>query len=165
MTVPPKRPRANASSKARTNPAVPSLDLLAGEVGETLIERIALRVAELLAETPPAPSLVDATAVARDLSVERDWVYEHARELGAIRLGGPQGRLRFDLVWIRQRLREEAEGRPRGRAEDPPGLGPRRQAPRPGKSRSAEIGALARSGRARRRPERRARQDPQGGGR
>ncbi len=43
-------------------------------------------------------TLVDAAAVAKHLSVERGWVYEHAGELGAIRLGsGPRARLRFSL--------------------------------------------------------------------
>jgi hypothetical protein len=42
--------------------------------------------------------LVDAAEVARRLSVDRAFVYEHAFELGARRLGsGPRARLRFDL--------------------------------------------------------------------
>jgi hypothetical protein len=65
------------------------------------VEAIARRVAELVAAArppaPPAVRYVDAAEVARALAVERDWVYAHARELGAIRLGGTQGRLRFDL--------------------------------------------------------------------
>jgi hypothetical protein len=64
------------------------------------VEAIARRVAELIGTRPPAPTavrFVDAAEVARALGVERDWVYAHARELGAIRLGGTQGRLRFDL--------------------------------------------------------------------
>lgn len=66
------------------------------------IEAIAMRVAALLEARAPAPperpgNLVDAAVVARELGVERDWVYSHAKELGAIRLGGPRGRLRFDL--------------------------------------------------------------------
>ncbi len=71
-----------------------------------IVEAIALRVVELLAGGAGAsPSgLVDATAVARDLEVERDWVYAHANQLGAIRLGGPRGRLRFDLQVVRERL-------------------------------------------------------------
>lgn len=63
------------------------------------IEAIAERVVELL-ESRPLPvrsRLLDAAELARLLAVERDWVYAHATELGAIRLGGPQGRLRFDL--------------------------------------------------------------------
>ena len=43
-------------------------------------------------------SLIDAAAVAEYLAVERSWVYEHADELNARRLGsGPKARLRFSL--------------------------------------------------------------------
>lgn len=69
------------------------------------IERIAARVAELLDDRPPPfARYVDAATVARLLAVDRDWVYAHARELGAIRLGGPQGRLRFDIDQLHQTL-------------------------------------------------------------
>jgi hypothetical protein len=69
------------------------------------IERIAHRVAELVAATPPpAVRYVDAAKVAEVLGVERDWVYAHASDLGAVRLGGPQGRLRFDLHEINRTL-------------------------------------------------------------
>ncbi len=68
------------------------------------IERIAARVAELLRPNPPPVRLADAATVARLLGVDRDWVYAHARELGAIRLGSPHGRLRFDLRHIEHRL-------------------------------------------------------------
>jgi hypothetical protein len=63
------------------------------------IERIARRVVELLHEDGAARAsrLVDAATVARELGVARDWVYLHARVLGGVRLGGPRGRLRFDL--------------------------------------------------------------------
>jgi hypothetical protein len=76
------------------------------------IERLARRVAELVAASPPpAVRYVDAAEVARVLGVERDWVYAHARELGAVRLGGGQGRLRFDLQEI---TRAVAAGRQSG---------------------------------------------------
>jgi hypothetical protein len=69
------------------------------------IESIAARVAELLHEQQPSSSrLADAAEVARELGVERDWVYAHAEELGGTRLGGKHGRLRFDLVRIRRDL-------------------------------------------------------------
>jgi hypothetical protein len=70
------------------------------------IESIATRVAELLRdEAPPSPArLADAAEVARELGVDRDWVYAHARELGGVRLGGGRGRLRFDLARIRRDL-------------------------------------------------------------
>jgi hypothetical protein len=63
------------------------------------VEAIALRVAALLGAEARATGAryVDATELARRLGVERHWVYEHARELGSIRLGGARGRLRFDV--------------------------------------------------------------------
>jgi hypothetical protein len=75
-------------------------------VDPELVEAIARRVAELLvgADLPEPSRLVDAAAVARELGVERDWVYNHARQLGGVRLGGPRGRLRFDLAVVRERL-------------------------------------------------------------
>jgi len=73
------------------------------------IEAIAQRVAELLspqapAEAPPA-RLLSAAEVSEALGVERSWVYEHAIELGALRIGdGPRPRLRFDLNTVQERL-------------------------------------------------------------
>lgn len=77
------------------------------DIDPALVEAIALRVVELLGETSPKKPrarLVDASTVAQELDVERDWVYTHANDLGAIRLGGPRGRLRFDLQVVRERL-------------------------------------------------------------
>ena len=70
------------------------------------IEAIAQRVAQLLREpaATPAARYVDAAHVARVLGVDREWVYAHAHQLGAIRLGGPTGRLRFDLQHIERHL-------------------------------------------------------------
>ena len=43
--------------------------------------------------------LVDAATLADELAVSRAYVYEHASELGALRLGsGPKARLRFDVA-------------------------------------------------------------------
>jgi hypothetical protein len=43
--------------------------------------------------------LLDASELARVLGVERDWIYEHQEQLGAIRLGtGRRPRLRFELT-------------------------------------------------------------------
>ena len=83
------------------------------------IESIAARVAELLHEQQQPSSasrLADAAEVARELGVDRDWVYAHAEELGAARLGGARGRLRFDLVRIRRDLAcpDHAGSRPAG---------------------------------------------------
>jgi hypothetical protein len=42
---------------------------------------------------------LDASELARVLAVERDWIYEHQDQLGAIRLGdGRRPRLRFELT-------------------------------------------------------------------
>jgi len=70
------------------------------------IEAIAQRVAELLHDpVAVAPvRLVDAQTVASVLGVDREWVYAHAQQLSAIRLGGPHGRLRFDLHHVTKTL-------------------------------------------------------------
>lgn len=69
-----------------------------------LVDAIAERVAELLRDDGGSSEhrLVSAAEVARELNVGRQWVYEHAEELGARRLGdGPRARLRFDLETVR----------------------------------------------------------------
>lgn len=67
------------------------------------IEAIASRVAELLCVDSAPGRLVDATTVADVLGVDRSYIYAHADELGAIRLGGgAKPRLRFDLETARQ---------------------------------------------------------------
>ena len=59
-------------------------------------------------------ALLTAAAVAQRLSVERGWVYAHATELGAVRLGGgPRSRLRFDPAVIAERLTPRPNGPPR----------------------------------------------------
>jgi hypothetical protein len=72
--------------------------------------------------------LVDAAALAAHLSVDRGWVYEHADELGAVRLGsGPKARLRFDLEDVRRRLSATAcsVGRESGSEQAAPPAGSR----------------------------------------
>jgi hypothetical protein len=82
------------------------------------VEAIARRVAELVGQ---APGLVDAHSVAAELHVERDWVYAHAGELGAVRLGaGPKARLRFDLGHVRQRIAELAVEPDQPPRDEPP---------------------------------------------
>jgi hypothetical protein len=71
------------------------------------IEAVASRVVELLRGENRVrdADLVDAATLARTLNVERDWVYAHARELCAVRLGdGPKARLRFDPARARATL-------------------------------------------------------------
>jgi len=76
-------------------------------LSEADIERIAQRTAELVVGAGGAGSrIVDVATVARELGVSVDYVYEHQRELGAMRLGrGPRASLRFDLAAIMRSLR------------------------------------------------------------
>lgn len=81
---------------------------------EASVEAVAHRVAELLRGESTAGELVDVAEVARRFNVSRDYVYEHAAELGAVRLGGgPRARLRFDLETVAERLGASAESPPR----------------------------------------------------
>lgn len=99
----------------------------AGEVRLDLesIEALAQRLAELLAPREEAPGrLITAEEVARRWGVGRRWVYDHAEELGAHRLGaGPRPRLRFDPDEVAERLGDLAEesGADRGRSKAMPG--------------------------------------------
>ena len=91
------------------------------------VEAIARRVSELLAAGPPAsPRLLTAAAVAKRFGVERDWVYRHADEIGAVRLGaGRRPRLRFDP----DRVAAALAPRPDSKGSEAPRVAPRR-APR-----------------------------------
>ncbi len=70
------------------------------------IDAIAERVVDTLRrEVLPSPvRLVDAATLADLLGVERSWVYAHAEQLHAVRLGGASGRLRFDVDVVRRTL-------------------------------------------------------------
>jgi hypothetical protein len=97
----PRPPRQAPSSLDRTTEPPARAIRLDPEA----IEEIARRVVELLgSDSQSEPRYIDASAVALDLGVERDWVYAHAEDLGAIRLGGPNGRLRFDRQILKERL-------------------------------------------------------------
>jgi hypothetical protein len=82
------------------------------------IEAIALRVVELLEQRGLRKrELVDATELARRFGIERSWIYSHAIELGAVKLGdGTKPRLRFDPE-IAARVLRRVDGNP---AADPP---------------------------------------------
>ena len=71
------------------------------------VEALAQRLAELLAPSQPSVSrrLLTAAEVSEWWGVERSWVYAHADDLGARRLGaGPRPRLRFDPDEVAERL-------------------------------------------------------------
>jgi hypothetical protein len=72
---------------------------------EASVNAVAKRVAELLRGKSTGDDFIDAAEVGRRFSLSRDYVYEHADELGAIRLGnGSRARLRFDPATVRERL-------------------------------------------------------------
>jgi hypothetical protein len=90
---------------------VSSLEVSA--LDEATIRAIAREVARVAG---PTGGLMTASEVAAALNVTRGWVYAHADELGAIRLGdGPRPGLRFDPAVVTQRLQQQ-----RGRVFAPP---------------------------------------------
>jgi len=96
------------------------------------VEAIARRVVEILERRGAQQrDLVDAVELARRFGIERSWVYSHAIELGAVKLGsGPKPRLRFDPQIAARVLRRVGEGS----AADPPARsGKRAGQPQPGR--------------------------------
>ena len=76
------------------------------------IEAITRRVVESLERRGlQSRELVDAAELARRFGIERSWVYTHAIELGAVKLGnGAKPRLRFDPEVAAGVLRKVGEG-------------------------------------------------------
>lgn len=71
------------------------------EIRRQLDEEIDAEVAAR-EERADAEALIDASEMARRLGRSRDFVYDHADELGAIRYGdGPRSRLLFDPANLR----------------------------------------------------------------
>jgi hypothetical protein len=90
------------------------------------VEAVARRVAELInapREHHHPGRLLTAAEVANWWSVARDWVYAHAEELGALRIGaGSRPRLRFEPKTVAERigaLGARAARRPERRARKP----------------------------------------------
>jgi hypothetical protein len=76
-------------------------------IADSLFERLEERGAVSVPNPDPQSRLVDAATLARELNVSRAYVYEHANELGMVRLGGgPKPRLRFDVEKARGLLPE-----------------------------------------------------------
>jgi hypothetical protein len=70
---------------------------------DALADRLADRLAARLSAVEPPPALLDAREVARRTGKTRRWVYDHARELGAVALGsGTRPRLGFSPDVIAQ---------------------------------------------------------------
>ena len=80
-----------------------------------LVDAIAERVADLLCSELPRGRMVDAATLAGALGVDRSYVYAHADELGAVRLGGgSKPRLRFDLEAAREAMSRYAGNHSQG---------------------------------------------------
>jgi hypothetical protein len=88
----------------------------------TVVEAIAQRVADLLRnELGLGSPLLTPSEVAEQFAVSRAWVYQHAEELGAIRLGqGPKARLRFDARAVSTRLNRDRVDVPRASKPERP---------------------------------------------
>lgn len=103
-----------------------ALDRLA----DLLAERLALRLGGLAPAR--AEPLVDAAEIARLHGKTRTWVYEHAGELGAVRLGsGPRPRLAFSPARVAERLEKVAKPATAPLPENPQ---PRRRRQRAGRT-------------------------------
>jgi hypothetical protein len=82
------------------------------------VEEIARQVVALLERQGLGKrELVDAAELARRFGIERSWIYTHAIELGAVKLGnGTKPRLRFDPE-VAARVLRKVDGKP---VADPP---------------------------------------------
>jgi hypothetical protein len=88
--------------------------LARGDV-EAIEEATAQKLLEIIATPATTFGLIGARELAEGLGVSLDYVYAHAAELGAMRLGsGPKARIRFDLDRAREAL-EARTRRPNGR--------------------------------------------------
>ena len=108
-------PQGEASDPSETRRTPPDgrrqesvLTLSAGDV-EAIAEATARRLVEFVGGRGKTFGLVGPRELAEGLGVSLDYVYAHATELGAMRLGsGPKARIRFDLDGARRLL--EARG-------------------------------------------------------
>jgi hypothetical protein len=100
------------------------------------VEHVASRVVQLLqrqqqnqqqAPTGEPVGMVTVAQFAAYYKLNPAWVYEHADELGATRIGsGPKARIRLDFQTAKAALREIHAGREPARADARPRRSPRR---------------------------------------
>jgi hypothetical protein len=96
--------KSGAATAREQRAPVGTAPLLTAVDVEAIAEATARRLAEMVS-APPTFGLVDARELAEGLGVSLDYVYSHATELGAMRLGmGPKARMRFDRDRARQAL-------------------------------------------------------------
>jgi hypothetical protein len=93
---------AAATATSPRDPADYDDDAL-DRLADRLAERLAARLSGLTSAR--AEPLVDAVEIARLHGKTRSWVYEHAGELGAVRLGScPRPRLGFSPARVAEQL-------------------------------------------------------------
>jgi hypothetical protein len=93
---------------------------LADQIAERVAVRLGSRLTRLAASTEPGPvrELWSARRVAAYYSVSLSFVYQHADELGCVRLGGGScARLRFDPVILQARWAQVGGALPAERAQ------------------------------------------------
>jgi hypothetical protein len=103
------------STSAATATSVPNLAGYDDDALDRLADLLAERLAMRLNGQAPARSepLVDAAEIARLHGKTRSWVYEHAGELGAVRLGsGRRPRLGFSPARVAEALQKVDEPEP-----------------------------------------------------
>lgn len=75
-----------------------AIDEVAAQIGDAIVARVVegMRAQGIIPQAAAARTWLDAQQVAEGLRMSREWVYEHAEQLGASRIGtGPRPRLRF----------------------------------------------------------------------
>jgi hypothetical protein len=103
-------------------------ELLAPRLADALAPELARLIADLQDAQPQPDDRINAAELARRFGVSEDWVYRHADELGALRLGdGPKARLRFHVPTVVERLTSRSNGKASQLAESP--AAPRKSAP------------------------------------
>jgi predicted DNA-binding transcriptional regulator AlpA len=102
-------------------------------IAEAVVDMLAERGLVIYAGPGASARVLNAREVARLLGRSAPWVYEHATELGAIRMGnGPKARIGFDLATIEQWKRDHQSRPPETRK-------PARRPPRNAASRAANL--------------------------
>jgi len=77
---------------------------------EAIADATARKLVEFIEQRGKTFGLVGPRELADGLGVSLDYVYAHATELGAMRLGsGPKARIRFDLDSARRLLEARAQ--------------------------------------------------------
>jgi predicted DNA-binding transcriptional regulator AlpA len=76
-------------------------------IAEAVVDVLAERGLVVYAGPSPSARVLKVREVSRLLGRSAPWVYEHATELGAIRMGnGPKARIGFDIATIDQWKRD-----------------------------------------------------------